>query len=816
MDLEDSGIASDPLGLFCARLKRLQTQSGIKQTDLLGAAGRKRSQVSDILNGKIERPPDWRVTIAIVRACLEHAKASSRLVPPDLSDEADWQRRYFDLEQDFDSGARAEPSREEHAGGLLAEVTDPFALEVHHPVQTDGPQHGLSALPPYVAREHDEQLGQVVAAAVRGKSGVVVLVGGSSTGKTRACWEALDLLRDQGEPWRLWHPIDPARPEAALRELPSVGPRTVVWLNEAQFYLDAANGLGEQIAAGLREALRDPSRAPVLVLATLWPQYWDVLTARPPAGNDPHAQARELLAGRDITVPAAFTAASLRQLADAADPRLAQAARTAEGGQVIQFLAGAPELLARYRNAPPAAAALIVAAMDARRLGVGVALPMAFLEAAAPGYLTDTDWDRFGEDWLEQALTYTAAPCNGIQGPLSRIRPRTIDSGIPAPAPTYRLADYLDQHGRKDRSEQIPPAEFWAAAAAHAAPADQSALGRAADGRGLYRDAVQLHKNAAASGIIHSAIYLAQPPECLASDPRPVGWAATHASLIDPLHVGRLLDRLRHSDKHEQVTAVLARAPGASVDVSDPRGVAWLLHSLRSTGSNEQATVLAARATPSVLLSGAGNVAFLLDSLKEGGEHDQVAALLARDLGANVALSGDPRGVAWLLDSLRKAGEHQQASVLAARAVASVSLKDLDSVHRLLRNLLKAGEHEQAAVLAARVTTGDTTLKDLSRLCWQWDNLCEAGEHEQGAALVARAAATVALDDREGVLWLLRKLPQADMPKVVNRLPAAGMFRLYLKQQGSQAKFRFGRDPDGSPAAPWRWDDLELRLTKVT
>ena len=99
-----------------------------------------------------------------------------------------------------------------------------------------------------------------------------MLVGGSSTGKTRACWEALQLLRDQDPGWRLWHPIDPSRPEAALRELPDIRPRTVVWLNEAQFYLDAAEaGLGERVAAGLRELLRDPARAPVLVLATLWP-----------------------------------------------------------------------------------------------------------------------------------------------------------------------------------------------------------------------------------------------------------------------------------------------------------------------------------------------------------------------------------------------------------------------------------------------------------------------------------------------------------------------------------------------------------------
>jgi hypothetical protein len=173
--------------------------------------------------------------------------------------------------------------------------------------------------------------------------------------------------------------------------MPSVGPRTVVWLNEAQFYLEATtDGEGERIAAGLREVLRDRTRAPVLVVATLWPEFWDRLTTRPAAGQpDLHPQARELLSGRDISVPPVLTAAQQLQLAEAGDPRLVQAASAAENGQVIQFLAGAPELLARYRNAPPAAAALISAAMDARRLGMGIALPQAFLEATAPQYLTD-------------------------------------------------------------------------------------------------------------------------------------------------------------------------------------------------------------------------------------------------------------------------------------------------------------------------------------------------------------------------------------------------------------------------------------------
>ena len=162
----------------------------------------------------------------------------------------------------------------------------------------------------------------------------------------------------------------------------------------------------------------------MLVLATLWPQYWDTLTARPPGGADPHAQARELLAGHDIPVPAAFTPAQVGQLAGSGDARLALAARLAAGGEVIQFLAGAPELLARYRNAPPAAAALIRAAMDARRLGTGAGLSHAFPEAAAAGYLTGDQWDALGEDWLDQALAYAAVPCKGARGPLTRIRPR--------------------------------------------------------------------------------------------------------------------------------------------------------------------------------------------------------------------------------------------------------------------------------------------------------------------------------------------------------------------------------------------------------
>ena len=45
------------------------------------------------------------------------------------------------------------------AGRPLEEVTDPFALEVHRPVQPEDAPPGLPVLPPYVPREHDAGAG---------------------------------------------------------------------------------------------------------------------------------------------------------------------------------------------------------------------------------------------------------------------------------------------------------------------------------------------------------------------------------------------------------------------------------------------------------------------------------------------------------------------------------------------------------------------------------------------------------------------------------------------------------------------------------
>jgi hypothetical protein len=95
------------------------------------------------------------------------------------------------------------------------------------------------------------------------------------------------------------------------------------------------------------------------------------------------------------------------------------------------------------------------------------------------------------------------------------------------------------------------------------------------------------------------------------------------------------------------------------------------------------------------------------------------------------------------------------------------------------------------------------------------DSLRKAGAREQAAALAERAATHAPLDDPYSVAMLLDSLRKAGAGEqaaaLAARLPAAGMFGLFLEQHGRADEFRFGREPGGTPATPWDWDDLDLR-----
>ena len=136
-------------------------------------------------------------------------------------------------------------------------------------------------------------------------------------------------------------------------------------------------------------------------------------------------------------------------------------------------------------------------------------------------------------------------------------------------------------------------------------------------------------------------------------------------------------------------------------------------------------------------------------------------------------------GAASLLGSLREPGVEQQAAALAERAAAHVSLDDPGGAASLLGRLREAGAEQQAAALLARDPAAHVSLDDPGGAASLLGRLREAGAEQQAAALAAR-------------------------------LPSAGIFELSLKQEGPADQFRFGREPEGTPAAPWGWDDLDL------
>ncbi|MET9759920.1 hypothetical protein ABZ016_12805 [Streptomyces sp. NPDC006372] len=644
---------------------------------------------------------------------------------------------------------------------------DPHALEVH-PAGTAQPGSGLpqqGILPGYVPREHDRVLAEAVREAQQGHSRMLVLVGESSTGKTRACWEAVQPLAEQG--WRLWHPFDPTRAEAALEDLKRVGPRTVVWLNEAHHYLgDPA--AGERIAAAVHNLLTSPQRGPVLVLGTLWPDYFKQYTSLPAAsGSDPHSRVRELLAARSVSVPDAFDPGALAAatvLAEHGDRLLADAlTRAGADGRLTQDLAGGPALLERYRTGSPAAKALLEAAMDARRVGVGLHLPQAFLTDAASDYLHDTDFNQLTDDWAEKAYAELAKQVHGKQAPLSRVTPRpqrrppgpaTSVNAPPLSGPVFRLADFIEQHGRAIRRHLCPPASFWHAAHTHLTrTGDLDRLTQAAEGWHRLQWARHLRLRAAEQGSIDALDDLAlrreetgdqEGAELLARQAAEHGrtealarlaemreeagdqesaetlarQAADHGNRLALLFVASIRERAGDREGAETLYRQAA-------DYGNTGALHFLALMLDRAGDREEAETLARQAVDH------GRTSMLI-SLGQGRERagDQEGA---ETLYRQAADHGDPDGLVRLAEMREKAGDREGAETLARQAADHGNTDDLV---RLAEMREKAGDQEGAESLYRQAADHGNT-GALVRLA----RMRERAEDREGAETLARQAA---------------------------------------------------------------------------
>jgi hypothetical protein len=224
----------------------------------------------------------------------------------------------------------------------------------------------------------------------------------------------------------------------------------VVWLDDLQRYLE---DLSQQFTGAAARAMIG---AGMLLVGTMWPEeYENGISLRVPGQVDMQANAREVLRlAHVISLSAQFSRNELMRAQElCSDHRIQMALDALEIG-IPQVLAGGPEIVRRWENAPAdqcCGKAIISAALDARLVGARAALSVSFLRSAAPAYLTPAQRAVAPVDWFESALDYATVRVHGAAAALSPV------SGGMGSVVGYKVADYLFQHaGRTRRSADMP------------------------------------------------------------------------------------------------------------------------------------------------------------------------------------------------------------------------------------------------------------------------------------------------------------------------------------------------------------------------
>lgn len=273
----------------------------------------------------------------------------------------------------------------------VRDCADPIALGVHPAAVLVGGDR----VPPFVRRDVDDELRHALV-----RPGLVLVVGESTAGKSRAGYEAMRAVLPEHAL------VVPSGGDALAALAPVIVdlPKCVVWLDDLDRYL-GSGGLSPDL---LTRLLGDGSRH-VVVLATMRTQerarYDRVREAGlDDAGRQVWRRGRDVIErAYEITLDRQWSAAELRRARDSSDPRIADAMRQAGRFGLAEVLAAGPELVSTLRNAwspgcNPRGAALVTAAVACRRAGVHRLVPLSVVPIRSrPGGLLTNRSPPLGE-----------------------------------------------------------------------------------------------------------------------------------------------------------------------------------------------------------------------------------------------------------------------------------------------------------------------------------------------------------------------------------------------------------------------------------
>jgi hypothetical protein len=720
-------------------------------------------------------PEDTGPLLAVVGLCLRVARDRGASLDNLPCDEGGWltllaaakQARDSDIAQGRATGGGRPPSTYH---GKPVEGWDPVNLGVHQAI-------GGGRLPKYVRRHHDNLLNAVLDPTVSANR-LVVLRGASSTGKSRAAYQA---VMNQLPHWRIDYP----RTATALaqRLFEGIRRRTVVWLGELRHYAEADRG--DTALGGLADLLT--RQGEVVVITTLWHEHWTAYTASNRGGPgvpDPAAVTREILTslpdltlrnpaavdpsrGGVIDIPARFSKDDVARALKHGDPALDEAIAAARAagceGEITQYLAGVPDLLDHYQapGGNPYGQAVIRAAMDAARLGHFAPCSPKLMQDAIVGYLTDRQRTIHTTDWWEQALVYATEELKGAVRALDPVPPEH-GTGVAG----YKLADYLDQRGRLTHQACLGPASLWDSLAVNTTGVgDLHRLGNSAHARGFYRHAAQLWTRASAAGNPSSAAKLIALLQLIDRDGayRLSHWAVKSVTLDDASGVADLFQVLREAGVGEAVKVLLARRPAdrATIELHAYR----LLSELNKARAKRAATTLATRAANQLTLESPAGIAVWMRTMRESGAVSAVVTLATR--AADGVVLDHPSQIGHLLFVMRDSGCEEAAAALAMRAAGQFSVDSPDHVHQMLGALCES--KDAVTTLAARAAD-HVVLDDPTRVAQMLDALHDVEAKDVIVALATRAANGVALVNSESISFLLSVLRRAGVREAATAL----------------------------------------------
>jgi hypothetical protein len=502
--------------------------------------------------------------------------------------------------------------------------------------------------------------------------------------------------------------------------------------------------------------------------------------------NDPWEAARLLDAMRAAQASDAIRALVARDPGGQADLgarwdalRLLVALGAAGAGDAAETLGARLAVLVRLDDVPYLAA--LLRALGTARAGGAVRA----LVARDPARHADPD------DLRETALLVTAMHAAG---------PEASDA-------TRALADWAAGHCVIDGAQNVASL-LRAMRVAGQADAARRLLDRDPVGQGRFNDPWE----AAA----------------LLAELREAGEAGAARRLLDrdPARLGKvdfadsvawLLTELREAGAGEAIRTLLARDPASHVDLNDPQAIAWLVAELAMAGDVQAIRTLATRVAGP---GGFDDLAYLtgwLEHFRAAGD-EGLRALLPADRARYAAL-GPAGDMAWLLEHLVAAGADDLARALLGRDPGGqAGLDDLRDVARLIAALHAAGDVGAARALAARAARDapQASLADPGGAAALVNGLRAAGEHEAAQALLHRDPARQArLGRPQDVARLIAALRAAGAEEaagiLARRAAGAGMFGVFLayhsdgRDTGGAVSYRYGCEPDLTPAPPWRW-----------